>query len=167
METQNNNLDKHFRKLSEEAQPKSFPNMENVWNKVEEKLDNKDKKRIIPYWKYAGIAASLLLLVGLGSRFIGSDPVNLIQQSEQKIVIEEEEFKEELNTTPDTEMVSIEDNKPEKEEPVISVPSVIESIEIASDEFEIEEVEIAVSDIETISLDVAEESELEVIADTA
>ncbi|WP_080779799.1 VWA domain-containing protein [Chryseobacterium phocaeense] len=62
----NQDIDKRFNdasKLSEE--PAVFPGFDKVWAKVEEKLDKKeDKKRIVPAWFPYGIAASLI--IGLG-----------------------------------------------------------------------------------------------------
>lgn len=105
MENQNN-IDKYFRKLSEEQEPKTFKNMDKIWDKVEEKLDQKKQKRLIPLWKYAGVAASLLLLIGLGIRFIGNDtPVT----TEQVVTIDEERFKEEIEKSPMEDAVVVED----------------------------------------------------------
>jgi len=70
MENQDKNIDKHFRKLAEEQQPKSFPNMDKVWDNIEQKLDRKPTKKAFLFWKYAGIAAAVLVFAGLGIRFI-------------------------------------------------------------------------------------------------
>ncbi|SHM48137.1 Ca-activated chloride channel family protein [Chryseobacterium carnipullorum] len=63
----NQDIDKRFNeasKLSEE--PAVFPGFEKVWGKVEEKLDQKEeKKRILPVWFPYGIAASLILGLGV------------------------------------------------------------------------------------------------------
>ncbi|MDR6919658.1 TonB-dependent receptor plug domain-containing protein [Chryseobacterium sp. 2987] len=63
----NHDIDKRFNdasKLSEE--PAGFPGFEKVWAKVEEKLDKKEnKKKIIPAWFPYGIAASLILSLGV------------------------------------------------------------------------------------------------------
>ncbi|UWX61182.1 TonB-dependent receptor plug domain-containing protein [Chryseobacterium oranimense] len=62
----NQDIDKRFNeasKLSEE--PAVFPGFDKVWTKVEEKLDKKEeKKRILPVWFPYGVAASLV--IGLG-----------------------------------------------------------------------------------------------------
>ncbi|MGH1518026.1 YfbK domain-containing protein [Chryseobacterium sp. JK1] len=64
---ENNHIDQQFNeasKLSEE--PTVFPGFEKVWGKVEEKLDKKEeKKRIIPLWLPYGIAASLVIGMGV------------------------------------------------------------------------------------------------------
>src|SRR5690606_31329807 len=89
-----------FRKLSEEQKPKAFKNMEAIWDKVEEKLDQKKKKRVIPFWKYAGIAAAVLVLITVGSRFINQNPT--VQNSESEttdiVLIEEEKIQEEFDS---------------------------------------------------------------------
>lgn len=63
----NQDIDKRFNeasKLSEE--PAVFPGFEKVWGKVEEKLDQKvEKKRILPLWFPYGIAASVILGLGV------------------------------------------------------------------------------------------------------
>ncbi|MBL1220338.1 von Willebrand factor type A domain-containing protein [Chryseobacterium sp. L7] len=62
----NQDIDKRFNdasKLSEE--PAVFPGFDEVWAKVEEKLDKKEeKKKTVPVWFPYGIAASLI--IGLG-----------------------------------------------------------------------------------------------------
>lgn len=103
-----NNIDNYFRKLSEEQKPKSFPNMDNIWDKVEEKLDEKKKKRIIPIWKYAGVAAALLLLITLGSRFI--NPKNPETETTDIVVIDQEKIQEEFDSLQNSEdVVAFED----------------------------------------------------------
>lgn len=106
MENNNNNIDKYFRKLSEEQEPKTFKKMDAIWDKVEEKLDQKKKKRIVPFWKYTGVAASLLLLVGLGTHFIGNNSQN---PTEQIVTINEESFQKEIEKTSLEDAVVIED----------------------------------------------------------
>lgn len=107
MENKDKNIDKHFRKLSEEQEPKSFPNMDKVWDKIEEKLDRKETKKAVPFWKYAGIAAALLVFVTLGIQFMNnrSEKEEFPVDNEQRIVIDERKAKEIL----DEEMDSTED----------------------------------------------------------
>ncbi|AZA90209.1 Outer membrane receptor for ferrienterochelin and colicins [Chryseobacterium nakagawai] len=63
---ENNHIDQQFNeasKLSEE--PTFFPGFDTVWDKVEERLDQKkEKKKIIPVWFPYGIAASLMIGIG-------------------------------------------------------------------------------------------------------
>src|SRR5690606_11569112 len=101
METQNNkNIDQHFRKLAEEQKPKAFKNSDAVWDKIEEKLDQKQKRRVIPFWKYAGVAAALLLLITLGSRLINNKPTveNNEPNTTDIVVIDQEKIKEEFDS---------------------------------------------------------------------
>jgi hypothetical protein len=48
-----------------------------VWNNIEAKLNQKkDKRRVIPiWWRYAGVAALLLLLLTVGNSFFGESDV--------------------------------------------------------------------------------------------
>src|SRR5690606_13035153 len=107
MENQDKNIDKHFRKLTEEQEPKSFPNMDKVWDNIEQKLDQKDKKKAFPFWKYAGIAAAVLVFVSLGIQFINNQPETeeFPLENNQRIVIDEKSAKEIL----DEELKSDED----------------------------------------------------------
>jgi Ca-activated chloride channel family protein len=61
----NHDIDKKFNEASKAEEPATFPGFDKVWAQVEEKLDKKEnKKRIIPIWFPYGIAASLI--IGLG-----------------------------------------------------------------------------------------------------
>lgn len=84
------NQDKIFDKFKEAAQNsehKDFPGMEKVWSHVENKLDKKQDKKTISLWKKIAIAASLLLVVSLGSQFLKSDKNTVIQTP--KVVVNE------------------------------------------------------------------------------
>src|SRR5690606_38797277 len=96
MENQDKNIDKHFRKLAEEQKTKSFPNMDKVWDNIEQKLDKKDKKKAFPFWKYAGIAAAVLVFVSLGIQFMNNQPETeeFPLENNQRIVIDEKKAKE-------------------------------------------------------------------------
>src|SRR5690606_42099834 len=96
MENQDKNIDKHFRKLTEEQEPKSFPNMDKVWDNIEQKLDQKNKKKVVPFWKYAGIAAAVLVFVSLGIQFINNQPgtEEFPSENNKKMAIEERKAKE-------------------------------------------------------------------------
>src|SRR5690554_413397 len=107
MENKDKNIDKHFRKLTEEQEPKSFPNMDKVWDNIEQKLDQKNKKKVVSFWKYAGIAAAVLVFVSLGIQFINNQPETeeFPSENNQRIVIDEKKAKEIL----DEELKSDED----------------------------------------------------------
>lgn len=99
MENQDKNIEKYFRKLSEEKKTQAFPNMDKVWDKIEQKLDQKETKKIIPFWKYAGVAAALLVFVSVGIQLINNKPDkdNLPTVNDQRIVIDERKGKEILD----------------------------------------------------------------------
>ena len=69
MENFNQNIDDLFNSESKKAEENAnFPGFEKVWDKVEQKLDEKEKKRILPIWFTSGIAASLV--IGLGVLYL-------------------------------------------------------------------------------------------------
>lgn len=64
----NHDIDKTFNEASQSLEePATFPGFDKVWAKVEEKLDQREKKkqRKIPAWFPYGIAASLLIAAGI------------------------------------------------------------------------------------------------------
>jgi hypothetical protein len=86
-----------FKEAAENAATKDFPGMEKVWSRVEEKLDKKEDKKAISLWKKVSIAASLLLIISLGSQFLKTDKTSNIENPE-KVVINEPE-KESIQNT--------------------------------------------------------------------
>ena len=60
------NQDKLFKDAAHKTEDKGFARMDAVWNRVEEKLDNKKQRRIAAWWKYMGMAAVFLLFMGIG-----------------------------------------------------------------------------------------------------
>ncbi|PKP17186.1 MAG: hypothetical protein CVU07_04680, partial [Bacteroidetes bacterium HGW-Bacteroidetes-23] len=85
MENQDKLYDK-IQQAAKNAESNSFPGMEKVWARVEEKLDKKEDKKVIILWKKWAIAASLLLFVSIGYHFLKSDKE--IITIENPIVIE-------------------------------------------------------------------------------
>lgn len=143
METQNNkNIDQYFRKLVEEQEPKSFPNMDSVWDKIEEKLDKKPKRRVIPFWKYVGVAAALLLLITLGSRFINNNPTveNKEPNTIDIVVIDEEKIKEELKIESETDLVVTETKEQVKKDKIVDTQTLVKKEKPTVDDFAAEEV---------------------------
>ncbi|MRX41482.1 hypothetical protein GJU43_19520 [Flavobacterium sp. LC2016-23] len=93
------NHDKLFEKIKEashNAESKDFPAMDKVWSRVEEKLDKKEDKKTIALWKKIAIAASLLLVISLGSQFIKTNNTSTIQETNQ--VVTNETQKEPIQT---------------------------------------------------------------------
>ncbi len=62
-----------FKEAATKAEDKSFARMDAVWNRVEEKLDKKKERRAAIWWKYTGIAALLLLFMGIGMYLLNND----------------------------------------------------------------------------------------------
>jgi len=85
MDNQDNIFDK-FKKAAENSEQKDFPGIDKVWARVEDKLDKKEDKKAIALWKKIAIAASLLLLISVGSQFIKSDKTTI---QDTKVVIKE------------------------------------------------------------------------------
>lgn len=75
-----NNLLHQIKSAAKNAETKDFPGMEKVWQRVEEKLDNKEDKKAMLLWKKIAVAASLLLVATLGYQFFKTNP-NRIQPS--------------------------------------------------------------------------------------
>ena len=98
MDNQDKIFDK-FKKAAENSERKDFPGMDKVWARVEEKLDKKEDKKAISLWKKIAIAASVLLLISIGSQFIKSDKV--INNSNDEVVVTES--KDEMNQNSDIE----------------------------------------------------------------
>lgn len=60
------NQDKLFKDAAHKTEDKGFARMDAVWNRVEEKLDNKKQRTIAAWWKYTGMAAVFFLFMGIG-----------------------------------------------------------------------------------------------------
>lgn len=95
------NQDKIFEKIKNAAhkgEEKDFAAFENVWSRVEDKLDKKEDKKAIILWKKLAIAASLLLFFSLGYQFLKSDSELAIpKESKENPVVSTE--KQDTNTT--------------------------------------------------------------------
>ncbi|GGD31350.1 VWA domain-containing protein [Flavobacterium orientale] len=141
MENQDKLYDK-MKQAAKNAESNSFPGMEKVWARVEEKLDKKEDKKVIILWKKWAIAASLLLFVSIGYQFLKSDkeviknenpivienkdtiqnvsPLN-IEKTQEKVVVSTE-VKSEKNSNAETiSKESILKNAIKKEHQVVSV----------------------------------------------
>jgi hypothetical protein len=106
------NQDKIFDKFKEAAhnsEQKDFPGMDKVWARVEDKLDKKEDKKAISLWKKIAIAASLLLLISLGTQFFKSDQNTTIPAAE--VVVNETEKEVIQNSEIKKDGVAVEDSK--------------------------------------------------------
>ncbi len=67
------NKDKLFDQIktaAENAETKDFPSMENVWSRVENKLDKKILKKENSLWKKIAVAAILLLIISIAYHYL-------------------------------------------------------------------------------------------------
>ena len=80
MENQDKLYDQ-FKDAARKAETTNFARMEAVWNRVEDKLDNKKQRRIALWWKYTGIAALFLLFMGVGLFFLNNQDTPVVTPS--------------------------------------------------------------------------------------
>lgn len=71
-----------FKSAAENAETKDFPGMENVWNRVEQKLDTKVLKKETKLWKKLAVAASILLVVSVGYHFWSNEKATVTPANE-------------------------------------------------------------------------------------
>lgn len=71
-----------FKSAAENAETKDFPGMENVWNRVEQKLDTKVLKKETKLWKKLAVAASILLVVSVGYHFWNNEKTMITPTNE-------------------------------------------------------------------------------------
>jgi len=146
-----------FKSAAENAEKKDFPAMENVWNRVEQKLDTKVLKKETKLWKKLAVAASVLLVATLGyhfwqeekviidnSKIVNQDSIvkpNIVEENNQTIATSEtqhpaikenaEEILKEQTKTADV-VVMNDSVKPKKM--VISMPAAVSEVRIEKDE---------------------------------
>lgn len=156
MENQDKLYDQ-FKSAAENAEKKDFPAMENVWNRVEQKLDTKVLKKETKLWKKLAVAASVLLVATLGyhfwqeekviidnSKIVNQDSIvkpDIVEENNQTIVTSEnqhpaikenaEEILKEQTKTADV-VVMNDSVKPKKV--VISMPAAVSEVRIEKDE---------------------------------
>lgn len=71
-------LYKQFKDAADKAEDKGFARMDAVWNRVEEKLDNQKHLTNSTLWKYAAIAATFLLFIGIGVFILNNEKNNAV-----------------------------------------------------------------------------------------
>ena len=83
------NQDKLYNQIksaAHNAETKEFPAMDKVWNRVEEKLDQKVLKKENTVWKKIAIAASLLLTFSILYQFLKPKSNIVFPQNEVTIL---------------------------------------------------------------------------------
>lgn len=94
-----------FKNAAEKSEAKDFPNMDSVWNRVEQKLDTKVLKKETKIWKKIAVAASILLVFSVLYQLLKSDEkTNVIENS----VVNKDSIsvKDKLEITPEKVIVS-------------------------------------------------------------
>ncbi|MCH4552064.1 hypothetical protein [Aestuariibaculum lutulentum] len=84
-----------------------------VWRNIESQLGQKKSKRVIPiWWRYAGVAAALLLLLTLGNQFFndGSTPVDVPIIVDTNSTLESSDNNESTITSENNDFINSEDN---------------------------------------------------------
>jgi len=106
-------LYQQFQNAAQNAPEKDFPAMEKIWGRVEEKLDKKALKKENNLWKKIAVAASVLLVITLGSQFLkDSDSDKTITRPETEIVTTKNISPEKSDSEVETEIVSVEKQNP-------------------------------------------------------
>jgi len=82
-------LYKQFQDASQKSPEKDFPSMEKVWGRVEEKLDKKALTKENNLWKKIAVAASVLLVITLGSQLLKLENDKTVVKPETEIVTNE------------------------------------------------------------------------------
>ena len=77
-------LDQKFEQAARNSETKPVPAMEKIWDRIEEKLDQKEEKKPIFWWRKLAVAASLLLFLTLGYEFFSED--ELVLPTENPVV---------------------------------------------------------------------------------
>jgi Ca-activated chloride channel homolog len=95
-------LYQQFKDAAGKAESKGFDRMEAVWNRVEEKLDGKEKPKVFPIRQYVSIAAILLLCLTVGGYIITNDTNSVVApkampENNVSTVIDTQKVEEVLN----------------------------------------------------------------------
>jgi len=108
MDNQDKIFDK-FKKAAQNDELKDFSGMEKVWSRVEDKLDKKEDKKTIALWKKIAIAASLLLLISLGSQFLLSDKTK--ENQNHQVVVTDSVEKQLQNPVVEKDGIAVENSE--------------------------------------------------------
>ena len=95
-----------FKSAADNAETKDFPGMENVWQRVEGKLDKKILKKENTLWKKIAVAACILLVGTLGFQFLKNNQTEI---KANKALTEIDSIKK---TTPTNDIVTAEPLNP-------------------------------------------------------
>lgn len=110
-----------IKKATNKTEETSFPGMDKVWNRVEEKLDQKKTKKAVFLWKKLAIAASFLLFFTVGIQLYTTQK-ELTQPIEPSI-----NTKESFERVQENSVITFDDEKTESTEALNEVESFVSS----------------------------------------
>jgi hypothetical protein len=118
-----------FKNAAENVTPKKFDSMDNVWAKVENKLDQKVLKKENKFWKKIAVAASIFLVGTIGYQFFKTNQKIEIQNN--PIVVNDSIMKKVLKPKAANEVIAeVEPIVVQKENPLtITEPSKKDNIQ--------------------------------------
>ena len=93
----NDKIFEQFKKAADNVAPKDFSSMENVWSRVEEKLDNKVLKKETKIWKKIAVAAVLLMSFSIGYQFFITS--NAVPKNNNEVVAIDKKENSDANNT--------------------------------------------------------------------
>jgi hypothetical protein len=105
----NKDLDKLFQEKFKDFEKQPNPD---IWDAIEAKLDKKKKKRPLIWWRFAGVAAILLLFISLGMKFFNNS--NTITPNNTKDIVDvekKESTKEKEKTETKKQIIILKDDK--------------------------------------------------------
>jgi hypothetical protein len=100
----NDKIFDQFKNAAENVTPKKFDSMDQVWAKVENKLDQKVLKKETKLWKKIAVAASIFLVGSIGYQIFKTNPKIEIQNN--PIVVKDSIMKEVLKPTDAKEVIA-------------------------------------------------------------
>jgi len=68
---------KQFQHAAKDVETKQVPGLKKIWARIEEKLDKKEEKKPVFWWRKLAVAASLLLVMTLGYQLFSEEEVFL------------------------------------------------------------------------------------------
>lgn len=94
MENNRNTIDTRFKQAADTKEKENFAQMENIWSRIEQKLDYNKERITTPWYRYAGIAALLLLCLTAGTFIFKNENTAPAQTENEVTTIDYEKIKQ-------------------------------------------------------------------------